>query len=691
MTKVWSLQSNMNRGELDPRLEGRKDLEAYYNGLSNASNVLALPLGGIKKRPGMEYLGDIVYDTDGTNTRLESFSFSTDVNYLLVFTDLRMQVYKDGVLMTNINGSGNDYLVTPWSIDDVLEFDYIQSADTVIITHEDHYPRRIVRAGDTTWTLSTLPLSNIPQYDFNDVSSPTPSNCVQTITVTSGTAGDRFKISLEGLLTDEIALGALTAFGYASTATAIEEELLALRNTPNEGITVVGNHTTNSFLVTFSGAAANNWDAVTGAIVYAQSSVLTISAVVTTPGSSRSEDVWSSTRGYPRTCTFHEGRLYFGGSKSRPQSVWGSFVNDFFNFGGRKALDDEAVSATLDTDQINTIQGIFSNRSLQIFTTGGEFYVPASPITPENIAAKPQSQFGSKRIRPVSIDGVTLFSQVTGKALVQFVFLDEFQANQATSASILSSHLVNDPVKMAVSRGTSDDDVSYVYIVNSTGNMIVFNTLSAQGVAGFTRWNSAPAVGSEIKSVAVVAGEVHLAVKRTINSVDVIQIERENRSLNTDSAVSLAGIYTTVTGLTNLEGEEVVIKVDGAVRAPQTVSSGQITLDPASAVSVEVGLQYTPLVQTLPLNVGLQNGPNAFIKKKITRVSLELYQSNGVIVNNRRIADKTIGVNQFSAPIPYDGLKQIYLPGYDRKAQIQITQDTPFGFTILNIGTEIKT
>ncbi len=27
------------------------------------------------------------------------------------------------------------------------------------------------------------------------------------------------------------------------------------------------------------------------------------------------EDVWSSTKGWPRSVTFHEGRLYFGGSR----------------------------------------------------------------------------------------------------------------------------------------------------------------------------------------------------------------------------------------------------------------------------------------------------------------------------------------------------------------------------------------
>ena len=44
------------------------------------------------------------------------------------------------------------------------------------------------------------------------------------------------------------------------------------------------------------------------------------------------EDVWSATRGYPRTVTFHAGRLYFGGSRDRPNTIWGSKIALFFDF-----------------------------------------------------------------------------------------------------------------------------------------------------------------------------------------------------------------------------------------------------------------------------------------------------------------------------------------------------------------------
>ena len=50
------------------------------------------------------------------------------------------------------------------------------------------------------------------------------------------------------------------------------------------------------------------------------------------------EEVWSSTRGYPRSVTFHEGRLFFGGTKSRPSTLFGSRVSDFLQLQSRRGI-----------------------------------------------------------------------------------------------------------------------------------------------------------------------------------------------------------------------------------------------------------------------------------------------------------------------------------------------------------------
>ena len=229
MADLWNLQSNLNRGELDPLLLGRTDLTAYYNGVRKGRNVLCLPQGGLKKRPGTQFLGEAL-----GNGRLENFSFNVEQNYLLVFSALRMEIYKEGVLQTNINGSGNDYLVTPWTYGEVLDFDYIQSADTIIITHSDVETQTITRTSDTAWEIADAPFTNLPQYDFNDASSPTPTSEIQTLNFADQTEGDRYKIALEGILTEE-----LTFAGDDSTNEEnIRSGLQNLINTSFSGISV---------------------------------------------------------------------------------------------------------------------------------------------------------------------------------------------------------------------------------------------------------------------------------------------------------------------------------------------------------------------------------------------------------------------------------------------------------------------
>jgi hypothetical protein len=275
---------------------------------------------------------------------------------------------------------------------------------------------------------------------------------------------------------------------------------------------------------------------------------------------------------------------------------------------------------------------MFSNRSLQVFTSGGEFYVPESPITPKNIAVLPQSKLGAKRARPVTIDGVTLFIQRTGKSINQFVFINEFQANESRSISVLAPHLIKNPKKMALRVGTEISDANYVFMVNDDGTVTVFNTLASENVTAFTSWKTEGASGL-IKSVAVVDFKVYMLVERYIDGNTVYYIEGENELLNTDSGVIVTGLASnTLTGLDHLEGETVKVKADGAVQADQVVTSGQITIG-RTADTIEAGLEYQPIVKTMPLNIGLQNGPNAASKKRINRVAVNMYESNGVIVN----------------------------------------------------------
>jgi len=667
MGGIWKAQSNFTKGELSPLLYGRTDLAMFYQAVEEATNVLSIPQGGLKKRPGTKYV-----DTQLGDGRLENFSFSTEQNYLMVFTVDKMRVYKDDVLQATIT--------TPYdTIEKIREFDYIQSADTIIITHPDVQTQIIQRTSDTVWTIGNLGFLNIPQFDFNDASSPTPVSEIQRVSFNLYLNGDTFKLSLEGLLTDTITFN---ASNYDDTAQQMQEELQRLANTGSTGITVVS-PSAAVFDITFAGASAKDWNLLVVQPV-SLGSTGTTATTRTQAGTSRAEDVWSATRGWPRTCTFHESRLWLGGSKSRPSTLWGSRVGEPFDFDKGRSRDDESIDVTLATDQVNAVTGIVSNRSLQVFTTGAEFYIPQSPITPAAVTVKPQTNLGSKRVRPVFIEGLTMFIQRTGNALYQFQYLDEFQSNESRSMSLLAPHLINDPIQMYTSQGTSESDANYVYLVGSDGSLTVFNTQSFEGVQAFTRWST----DGNVKSVAVTDEKLYLLVERNgAYDLDVV-----DTLLNTDSAVYDPSFTGTVfTGLAHLNGKTVKVKLGGAAQSDQVVSGGQITLDrAANAESVEVGLEYQPVIKTMPFSIDLNNGPNSAQKKRILRCAIRIDQSNGIIVNGQRLSDKETGVNQFDPPIPQTGYKRVFLHGWSLEAQVTITQDTPFPMTVLALDLEVK-
>ena len=81
-------------GEFSPRLHGRTDLAKYGSAAEEIENFIVHPHGGLTRRPGTEYIGE-VKDSSAV-TRLIPFEFSTTQAYVLEFGNLYMRVYKDG-------------------------------------------------------------------------------------------------------------------------------------------------------------------------------------------------------------------------------------------------------------------------------------------------------------------------------------------------------------------------------------------------------------------------------------------------------------------------------------------------------------------------------------------------------------------------------------------------------------------
>lgn len=682
--KSFTVQSSFNNGVLDDRMAARLDIKQYYQGMSQGDNVVCLPQGGVRRRPGLKYIA-----TPTNNGRLVPFVFNTDQRYLLAFSNLKIDIYRadtDALV---------DTVVTPYTTAQLFDLDYAQTADTMIIVHEDHQPRKLVRgATDADFTLSTISMVYTPQYDYNDASSPTPTSEIQRVYI-AGFDDGSYKLTLNGIDTEDIPYaGSDDAAEKASTETEMALALQNLIHTGNTGISVawVSGVTTASYWdVTFAGEAADAWRLMTGRYVSGRATgderVSVTSRIQT--GVPRKENVWSAGRGWPRTATFFEGRLWFGGSKSRPHTIWGSRVNNFFNFDPGKSRADQAVTITLDTDQINRIQALVGGRSLSVFTIGGEHVFKQSvsePITPENVAIIPQTSYGSKKINPVAIGGAWMFVQRTGKALREFIYDQDVEAYSAASLTLLSPEIINDPIDMQVQNGTTADDATYVYITNSDGTLAVFNSARSENVAAWSRWTTQ----GNFKSAAVVLNTLYVLVERVIDGVTKYYIEKADPSFYTDSGKYYPSGGTSLTGLNHLDGMAVRLVADGyRVLADQTVPSATpwtLTL-PFSVASVEVGLDFDVTVTTMPVVQDQGAGFDLRDKKRVSRVTLELYEALGVLVNGYPLPDTR---NADGSYTPFTGRKSITLTGWDARPQITITQTNPLPATITGINMEVN-
>lgn len=661
MARFVDLQTNFSTGELDPLLRSRIDLQQYNNALAKATNVVIQPQGGLKRRPGTKHIFELPNSSTpsaANGVRLVPFEFSVTDSYMLCFTHQRMYVIKNGALVTAINGGANNYLTISSLTSSMLsQINWTQSADTLIVVHPDLQPLKIVRgASDSSWTASTITFDSVPMYAF-------------TLTVTSSTTLSA------GHLTPSAVSGnvELTSQNAAFTAASVNQYVNAspqgrARIVEYVSTTKVKAITEFPFFDT-SNIAQGNWDIESGY-----------------------EDVWSSTKGWPRSVTFHEGRLYFGGSKSRPSTIWGSKIGLFFDFKITEALDDDAVEATLDTNQLNVIVDIISGRDLQVFTTGAEFYVPQTgtdPITPTTFTFKGISRNGMKiGTRVESLDSGTLFIQRQGKALNEFLFSDTQLTYVTQRISLLAGHLLKSPSRLALRRATSTDEGDLLLMVNSTdGSMAVFSILRSQQVVAPSEFTT----DGTFLDVGVDVTQIYTVTKRTFNGTDRYFVELFGSSYYTDCAFTGGSAGGVGSGLPHI-GKSLNVICDGVPQGNETVSAGgAVTFDRESTTSYEVGLPITVYVKTMPVEIQLQSGSRVAFKKRIVQVNAIVDDTQHLSINNQPVPFQNFDNPLLDDPIAeFTGVKRLDgVLGYSRDASIEVTQNLPLKMTLLGIEYKV--
>ena len=732
MPRFVNLQSNFTTGELDPLLRSRVDLQQYANALEKATNVLIQPQGGMRRRPGLKYLAELPNSSTpsvANGVRLVAFEFSVDDSYMLCFTPSRMYVFKDGALITNINGSGNNYMATSITGAMLDEICWTQSADTLIVVHPDLTPIKIVRgASDSTWTETVISFDSIPKYAFNlqifePQASMTPSAVSGNISVTVSSytsdtgslqAATSSTVTLKAAAssTDDIFVGLCVVMtsgaqsgkarkitdynGTTKVATIFPNWETAPLATDNYKVVPFALESVNQYINAIPQGRLKITEYVSDTQVKGITEYPFFDTTARTSGNWSVEcfyeDVWSATRGWPRSVTFHEGRLYFGGSKSRPATIWGSKIGLFFDFQATEYLDDDAIEATLETNQLNVIVDMISGRDLQVFTTGGEFYVPQSgtePITPTTMALKAVSRNGTKPgTRVQSIDSGTVYVQRQGKALNEFLFSDTQLTYVTQRISLLAGHLLKTPSRLSLRRATSTDEGDLLMAINDDdGSLAAFSVMRAQQITAPSEFIT----DGSFLDVGVDVTDIYAVVKRTFNGTNRYFIELFSDDIYTDCAFIGGSAGGVGSGLPHV-GESLNVICDGVPQSNETVSAGgAVTFDRESVTSYEVGLPFTVYAKTMPVEIRLQTGSRVAFKKRVVEINAIVSETQHMTVNDNPVPFRSFDNPLLDDPVPeFTGIKRVNgVLGYSRDQYIEISQNLPLKMNLLGIEYKV--
>jgi hypothetical protein len=658
--------STFTAGEISPRLEGRVTIEKYREGLSTLTNMIVQPHGGVTRRPGTEYLGEV--KDSSSVTRLIPFEFKTADTYALEFGDQYMRVFRNGLQVLE----DSEKTVTA-----------ITLADPGVLTAASHG----MSNGDEVYLYNSS----------GDMTELAARNYL-VANVTSNT------FTLQDLFGNDIDTTGFTAYG----GSGITVDKLYQISTPYTSAQIndvrFAQSADTMYLVhpshairTLSRTDHNAWTIATATITGSPTPALT------------------GTDNYPSVVSFFEQRLVFGATNNNPQTLWFSKSADYLNFTTGTA-DDNALIYTIASNKVNAIRYLSATRILNIGTSGGEYVLTTTnsgPVTPTSTVIRKYSNYGCIDSEVVQVADVTLFAQRGARKVREFRYIGEVDVAgyAAPDITILAEHLTEGGIQEFAYQ---QEPESIIWARRTDGTLLGLTYRREEEIVAWHKhviggsFNGGQAVVESIITLPTDSGEdeLYMVVKRTINGTTKRYVEvmktfdfggDTTAAFFVDSGLVYAGSSTTtLSGLYHLEGETMSVLANGATHADKVVSGGGIGLD-FGATSGAVGFGYTSEMQTLRLEGGSSDGTSQGKPKRIHDITIRFHETVGAEVgtdsgNADRIFFRDSSMNMDEAVPLFTGDKEIeFAGGFTDGDRIYVRQSQPLPMTVLALYPRMNT
>ncbi len=617
MKSIWGKYS-FSLGEISPRCFGRSDQEKpiYRDGAAYLENFLVSQQGAAFYRPGSTYIA-----TAGqvAPVRLSSFQYSLLQEYILELGNQYMQFYANGGQV--MSGGNPVNITTPYLQADLFNLQFAGQEDVSYIADANYPVYKLIRTSATSFLIQQVQFIGGPFMDSNVgnvtlTASATTGSITLTATIPSWGSGNQY---IPG---DYVTNGGTTYLCQLTHVSGTFATDLANGNWVAQNFFVAG-HLGSLWSVgagttgppaeppgTFVCTTVTSATVLTG---YVQSNPDgTAGAISTTSATTQwAEGCFSTFRGFPVSCTFHEGRLILAGTTTQPKTAWASVVGSYEDFSTGQATDSDSWQYTASVGgAIQWMKSVMVNGAIGLrmgTMLGTTVWLDGSnsgitPSSPPNIIPGPDYQV--QYTAPATISSFLYYLQGNTYQLRQLIYNYINGADKSEDMTLLADHILRSgggSVKMSRQQSPCDR----IWVPRNDGQLAILTRNEEQQVMAWTRFiagNTSGGAGiyNDCTIISVQGGDdqVWVAVSRIVNGTPVQFIEmfsnelfnnywepnRLDASLHLDNPITITGISlaspAVITapahGLTN--GQQV--KFDIIVGLTETVTNalGQVVV-----------------------------------------------------------------------------------------------------------------
>ena len=426
------------------------------------------------------------------------------------------------------------------------------------------------------------------------------------------------------------------------------------------------------------------------------------------------QPIWTASLGYPQVISLHQQRLLFGNSTAEPDTIRGSQIGDYFNFG-TGLVDSSALEFVMATGAVCPIQWMEPVQALAVGTLSRGFFLgdrQGTPITPTSPKISPQNSAGANLIAPVVLENSLLFIVRGQRSVGEWLYNVLTDIAEVSDLLEYANHLTidvaSDGDRIFLENAAQTQPMPIAWYVRPDGTLCGLVYRRKQNVAAWfrvTTWRGT--TQDVIESVAVIQNPVTfkdqawLAINRggtrSIEVMDAIP----NPDRHMDASVKYSGPATsTITGLAHLNGLSVGIRGKDAggtwrLYPNQTVAGGQVTGLNPTVVEAEVGLVFPATATVPPAEFPgaqtIQGKPKSYGLMQVRTYDTPSLKIQSVRYPNDGYSASAVYVIPSSGIPPLGPLSpakdwadfELATIGVDRLAQVTFVQDIPLGGTVL--------